>query len=272
MESACLDLLPTEFQPYRHQLAKTLRPYIQITATPGKTRLTQSKFLGLPYLPVGQPYPHDIDGQPMILLAQLNFEEIPPLPDYPEAGILQVFISAHDELYGADLENFDSMQAQTRFQVRYFEKLVHEQDWIYDFEFLRPQLADEELILPAEQECALTFERQTGIVSPSDYQFEHLLGPNFFAPFGIEQNEYEESYWQTFSAQGHRIGGYGFFTQDDPRAKAPAGEDWRILLQIDSDDTAGIMWGDLGVGHFLIPRQHLLRRDFSKILYTWDCG
>ncbi len=272
MASACIDLLPIEFQPYRRQLELTLQPYVQITAKPGKTQLTQSKFLGLPYLPTEQQYPRDIDGTPMILLAQLNFSEIPCLPDYPDRGILQFFISAHDELYGADLENFASMQAQKRFSVRYFEQIVDESDWTHDFEFLRPQFANEELILPAEWECELSFKAKEGLVSPSDHRFEKTLGRDFFERFGVEQEECQESYWQTCSAQGHKIGGYAFFTQTDPRHHAPAEEDWILLLQIDSDDAAGIMWGDLGVGNFFIPRNNLRQRDFSKVLYNWDCG
>ena len=272
MESACLDLLPIEFQPYREQFKNTLQPFIQITAKPGKTELTESKILGLPYLPRDSPYPLDIDGQPMILLAQLNFANIPPIADYPDQGILQFFLSAHDELYGADLETFDSMQAQKRFQVRYFEQVVDQSELIQNFEFLRSQLSDEALILPAEWECQLTFEVSEELISPVDYQFEQIFGPHFFEQFGVDQEDSRESYWQLFSAQGHKIGGYAFFSQTDPRSQAPDEEDWVLLLQIDSDDTAGIIWGDLGVGSFFIPRQNLRCRDFSQILYTWDCG
>ncbi len=32
-----------------------------------------------------------------------------------------------------------------------------------------------------------------------------------------------------------------------------------------------ILWGDAGVGNFFINREDLKRRDFSKILYNWDC-
>ena len=33
-----------------------------------------------------------------------------------------------------------------------------------------------------------------------------------------------------------------------------------------------ICWGDLGVGNFFINREALKRRDFSRVLYNWDCG
>jgi uncharacterized protein YwqG len=271
MDPEKIDSLPLEFQPYHEQLAATIRPHIQITAKPGKTQLLQSKILGLPYLPRDQTYPKDIDGHPMLLLAQLNFSEIPTIPDYPDQGILQFFISTNDDTFGANLESFESMQAQSRFQVRYFGSIVAEPEQIHDFEFLRPEFADAALRSPAEWECELSFEQKEGIVCLEDYRFEQCLGAHFFERFGANQAEVQETYWQTFSSQGHRIGGYAFFPNTDPRIAAPE-EDWLLLLQIDTDSEAGIFWGDVGVGSFFIPRANLLRRDFSKVLYTWDCS
>jgi len=31
------------------------------------------------------------------------------------------------------------------------------------------------------------------------------------------------------------------------------------------------MWGDSGQGQFMIRREDLRKRDFSKIFYQWDC-
>ncbi|MDN5490601.1 MAG: DUF1963 domain-containing protein, partial [Acinetobacter sp.] len=32
-----------------------------------------------------------------------------------------------------------------------------------------------------------------------------------------------------------------------------------------------IMWGDSGVGNFFIHPDDLEKRDFSKVVYNWDC-
>ena len=40
----------------------------------------------------------------MKLLAQINFGQLPKLKDYPETGLLQVFISVHDDLYGMNID------------------------------------------------------------------------------------------------------------------------------------------------------------------------
>ncbi|MBL0916883.1 MAG: DUF1963 domain-containing protein, partial [Sphingopyxis sp.] len=59
------------------------------------------------------------------------------------------------------------------------------------------------------------------------------------------------------------------FTQSDWRAE-PAYQDVdRVLLNLWSDDH--IMWGDSGQGQFMIRREDLLKRDFSKVFYQWDC-
>jgi len=43
-----------------------------------------------------------------------------------------------------------------------------------------------------------------------------------------------------------------------------------LLLQIDSIGEH-ILWGDVGVGNFFITEDELKRKDFSKVLYNWDC-
>ena len=46
-------------------------------------------------LPVNQK-----TGAPLYLLAQINFEQIPHIKDFPEKGLLQIFISGDDGVYG----------------------------------------------------------------------------------------------------------------------------------------------------------------------------
>jgi uncharacterized protein YwqG len=55
---------------------------------------------------------------------------------------------------------------------------------------------------------------------------------------------------------------------NDPRAKVLAADaaDWILLLQIDSDDDADMMWGDCGRLYVWIRRQDLAARRFDK---TW---
>jgi uncharacterized protein YwqG len=46
---------------------------------------------------------------------------------------------------------------------------------------------------------------------------------------------------------------------------------FRLLFQMDTDDEVGIMWGDSGVANFFIIEEDLKNKDFSRVLYNWDC-
>lgn len=65
------------------------------------------------------------------------------------------------------------------------------------------------------------------------------------------------------------------FTQSDPRGEKPEYDRMDTpLFQLDSDGHGRedrVLWGDCGVGGFFINREALERRDFSRVLYNWDC-
>ena len=42
-----------------------------------------------------------------------------------------------------------------------------------------------------------------------------------------------------------------------------------LLFQLNS--VKDIMWGDAGVANFFIDREALKNRDFSHVMYNWDC-
>ena len=61
---------------------------------------------------------------------------------------------------------------------------------------------------------------------------------------------------------------------ESTRAKAlePGAADWVLLLQLDSDDSADIMWGDAGMLYFWIRRDDLLFQRFERTWATLQCG
>src|SRR4029079_5164991 len=60
----------------------------------------------------------------------------------------------------------------------------------------------------------------------------------------------------------------------DPRAKtlAAGASDWVLLLQLDADDGAQVMWGGLGMLYFWIRREDLAARRFDRAWFTLQCG
>jgi len=47
--------------------------------------------------------------------------------------------------------------------------------------------------------------------------------------------------------------------------------DWILLLQLDSDEDADMMWGDGGRLYFWIRQADLAKRDFSKVWMILQC-
>lgn len=60
---------------------------------------------------------------------------------------------------------------------------------------------------------------------------------------------------------------------NDPRAKAlePNAKNWRLLLQIDSNEENEMMWGDCGRLYFWIKKDDLLNKQFDKSWFSLQC-
>jgi uncharacterized protein YwqG len=59
----------------------------------------------------------------------------------------------------------------------------------------------------------------------------------------------------------------------DPRVPAlrAGARDWRLLLQVDSDDESAMMWGDAGRLYFWIRRQDLALARFDAAWVITQC-
>ena len=256
--------------------AQTAREYIALHASPcADMTVYQSKFGGVPYLPAGFPYPYSRlnPEQPLRLLAQINFAEMPPLADFPERGILQIYIDpADDRFFGCDrqIAHFEKRQVapQSAYRVIWHESPDLSAPCSADI----PDFDGE---FPVSQPERITFEKKTGYMPYHSYgenPFEEAFVPvyNKYAeePVGliedIENGEYLLE--KTFDIRGteHKLGGY----RDD--VWTPKWPDTEVLLlQIASDGV--IEWGDDGIAHFTMTHEALRNRDFSRVDYHWEC-
>jgi len=249
-------IFPDYLKEFESDLLKYKLDFIQIKAKPiqeeSTLSFTQSKFLGKPYLPTNMEYPKDKAGKPMVLLAQLNFSEIPKLENYPENGILQFYIPSED-WYDMD-----------EYKVLYHTEIENNQT---NFDFLTEELYSD---FPVECEHSLTFSKQEEYGGPMDFRFDFNFN-------GLDYWEFEEKLSETqkkesknlFSNEGHKIGGYAYFTQSDIRDYDEKSKNDILLLQIDVDDK--IMFGDSGVANFFINKEDLINKNFEKAYFNWDC-
>lgn len=263
--SKIMDLkLPQALESFRQQLLETKRTFVRASAQKARsTKPWESKVGGQPYLPKEMTWPTSPDGRNLFFLAQINFAEMPPFEPFPEKGIVQFFIN-DDDLYGMD---FDDGENPDSFRVL-FHPEVKEQPALLQAKL--PNNDWDESLLPhhPDESYPLIFGLGEEVVPITDYQFYQHFGSDFFRQFGENEWEVMGQLEKSVRSIGHKIGGYAYFTQDDPRRQE---DPMLLLLQLDSDERMDLMWGDMGVGHFFIREKDLKALDFSRVLYDWDC-
>lgn len=263
---------------------QTRRKALRLRVEPDRRpSLFDSKFGGLPYWDDSMEYPEDIMGEKLVLLAQINLEDAGGHSLLPRSGLLQFFVR-QDEVYGC---TFDDGTGADSYCVVWHETI----DRTVTPEAVRemgiPSSEDElgcEVPLPVSRELAVSIEQAEVPMGMEDYRFEELFR-KAAAELGIELPEKKHLFmmipdeWDSEYPnpnEGHWMLGYPYFIQFDPRG----GDDMSgfdiQLLQIDSEYGKGlgyeIMWGDAGVCNFFISSEALEERDFSRVMYTWDCG
>lgn len=248
-----------------------------------KPELYDSKFGGVPYWDKKLEYPTDSDGNKMILLAQISLNELES-DELPQTGMLQFFI-ANDEMYGCD---FDEPDKQNGFRVIYHEtidKNITREDML---EFGIPSNEDMEedsYGSPVDGEFAVDIKKTKISISTEDYQFSKLFSKIAKELNFSVEDEYDmydildEDLYEELSEKnsGHWLFGYPYFTQGDPREFGEKLQYYDTLLfQMDSEwveeaSDYEILWGDVGVANFFINKEDLKKKDFSRVMYTWDC-
>ena len=257
-----------------------LAPALQSLAAPSlrlKTRaaddqqlgLGVTKLGGLPDLPAGAAWPA-WNGMPLGFVAQIHIDEVRAYPvaqSLPVDGWLTFFYDGRQQAFG------DKPGDRGAWQVRYapagalaLARLA-----------APPGLPGESRFKPCAVEYAadVTLPQRPLVFAPQ-------LG---WTP--DEQHHYEDFLDQRVTDRGtprHRLLGHadeiqddmhlqcqllshGLADEQDPRAAALAAEalNWQLLLQVDSDDAAGMQWGSAGRLYFYIEQAALQARRFDNV-------
>ena len=241
--------LPDILADQREFLESSLQPSAEITFERRATKPWESKLGGCPYLESAEDYPCDDEGRPMMFFAQLNMAEVPPLPDFPRQGLLQFYVTDNDML-GLDAPCV----------VRYIPDFHTDESRLLTENPFREEFRERE---PFYHDGAMHFElRQMPITTECG-----ALQDAFEEDLSAEQND---ALYDICYAEGSRVGGYPLFVQSAPLYYEDGDCDV-LLLQLDTDEVCGMMFGDAGNCNFFISREALKNCDFSEVEYDWQC-
>jgi uncharacterized protein YwqG len=247
-------------------LEDTKKESIKITAAKSKKlNPWDSKFGGVPYLPKGKSIPKTRSGKELTLLAQINFSDLPKNNLFPSKGLLQFYILGGTS-YGLNPkpENITS-QIDTA-------KVIFIRDIIEIETFKTDQAVQYPKYFPLRDSYKLEFKVNQEYISRSDKAFHEWTKKHDKEDIihQYDDLELEKTFEIDLSGMGHKLSGYPFFTQWDPRVNEVfSNDEYELLFQMDSE--GDILWGDSGVANFFIKKEDLRKHNFSNVLYNWDC-
>ena len=263
--------------------AMTCREVIRIALSlADNLALTDSKLGGIPYIPQGGALPTSVDGKPLFMLAQINCEQLPENTLYPKKGLLQFWIAATEApLYGLDYEAPCSNDFKQVIYYPDFGEALPIDDFINDYTF-----DNENLPFNSKRQFALHFKKDTESISLEERATTQFFFEKWNEAFSTHITTIDEFFdevpddiceeinaYLLKEPTGHKIGGYPYFIEYDPREENDPHT--FLLLQIDIDNVEGeeICWGNLGgVANFFISPEDLAACQFDNVLYNWDCS
>lgn len=255
---------------------------IKLSSTPA-LEITQSKVGGLFYLPKSATIPINSKGEQLMFLAQINCEELPENSIYPAKGIMQFWIFGGDYDMG---NNYDNPCSDENKRVIYYPSIEEHYNLEELVAMYKPkENEDGELITPicTDEPLSMSFQLEKQWRLASDFRFEEAFIEKWNAHFPdkkiekfwqLDEDLFKIVYEMLDIKEYSQIGGYGYFTQTDPRMYESLSDYTEILFQLDSYDEGDeykILWGDCGVGSFFATKEQLKNLDFANCLYNWDC-
>lgn len=237
-----------------------------------------SKLGGHPNLPEFIQWPHNKSSEPLDFVAQLNMVDLVPYDVeriLPEKGFLYFFYDTQEQPWGFDPEDRDG------WKVIYYDGKVDDLSSVSNpklggdssFEVRCLEFYNECTLPPWGADCLedLDFtDDEDDLYYDLDEELTEEEGVHriFGYPNQI-QNEMQEQC--QFASNGICSNGT---LDSDPRTEELRNgvKDWRLLLQIDSENECNMCWGDSGRIYFWIKNEDLKNRFFDNVWLILQCG
>ena len=232
---------------------KLLRPSIRLVIGEPSEEPT-TRLGGFPNMPSEIPWPTRRSGDPLSFLAQIDLVRLPVCEELPlpRTGSLFFFCDAE---YLPDPDDQQDVSDGSR--VIYCSTALPD----HGPRTAPPGLGREYIF------NGLSLNPTLDLTAPAQDVWEiRSLNLN-----DAESDAYCDLFTQvsTDGSRVHRIGGYPNQIQYH---KLEPDDDWRLLLQLDSEDAAGMMWGDVGKLYFTIRESDLQTSIFENVSLNWQCG
>ncbi|MDN4163246.1 YwqG family protein [Nocardioides abyssi] len=270
-EAARLTMIDRVPEAERASVRALLRPVAAGRPAPTTGgRALRSQVGGLPFLPAGGTWPRDHEGRPMDFLVQVDLAEVPPVPGFPRAGLLQWFVRS-DELHGMDLDDAPETGGLT---VRWHDEAVLVAPGAGPAEAFPAGHPDPELASPvAEPETArpLVFAAATMLPTAWEHLEEDVAAsPAAYAALERVAEDDDDLKEEATDLPSVQVGGWPHFVQGPPTV--PPGRPHRLLLRLDAEPDGLFEWGDLGAAHLFGDPEALAAGDVSGCWWEWACG
>jgi uncharacterized protein YwqG len=250
------------------QLESLAQPCLRMSAGgPGHSRLG-----GVPNL--RSPWPR-YEGRPLCCVAQLDLAEMRAAggPDWlPDDGRLIFFYELKHGAWG--IEASDAGSSVVVYETGDRTQTIEPSDLPEEARFpAYPLRFAAATSLPPEERLGinrkgltraekLAIEAAVEALQPAEPV--HQVG-GFPQPV---QGDDMEVQCQSVTQGAYLGGGDG---SKKPERMSSNAADWRLLLQLDTDNDAGMMWGDTGMLYFWIREQDARAGEFSKIWMILQC-
>ena len=229
-------------------------------------QLGASKFGGVPDLPAGTNWP-EWKGLPQSFIAQIRIDDVHSYDVdklLPHNGMLWFFYDAQQQAFGADPADRGGWHI------------------IFKENTQTPlQRTPVPAALPAASQfhaCYLNFTNEITLSQQPQLEISNF-------DWTAEEQQKYETLLSTFfppAATHHRLLGFPNTIQDDMRLQCQLAShgvtdpndpritelskgalDWQLLLQVDSDEPAGMRWADAGMLYYWIKRADLQSHNFD---------
>jgi len=266
-------------QSVKESLVLTTTPQLDAQIATGKSKLG-----GMPDLPSNVKWP-TWKEKPLSFIAQINLSDLPPfefLDILPDNGVVSFFYSAEQETSGFDPDDKGSWRVfhfgerdlnRRPFPPGLPDKAMYEAcSFGFEATLTLPDLESAYIDLDYDREQWDEIDQYIDLAK----SFDQLVGRR---PSCIHRLLGHPDQIQGDMLLEAQLASHGLYCgnatgRQDPRRKEleTTATDWQLLLQIDSDHNAGMMWGDIGRIYYLMTAEHLRNSDFDTAWMVLQCS